>query len=910
MSIFQAACQPVALFFIAEEFKIVLKPMKRLLIIFLITFLANIVPGFPTDSTLINLEYHSPHPNAENLLEFRQSVRPRIGLALSGGGARCVAQLGVIEILEKNQIPIDFIIGTSMGGVIGGLYAIGYSTNEILENLKKLNWNDLINDSPSRQSLFLGQKQEQERHILQLRLSNFKPYIPSGLTPGQKVSMRLTDLIMDAPYGALTVFDQFRIPFRAITTDLVSGKKVLLGQGNLADALCASLAFPLLFTPVEWDSMLLVDGGMTNNIPVEDVRSFGMDIVIAVDVTSNLRKKDQISLPWEIVDQATTIMQQLKNETQKGLADIYFRFDLPGHLSSEFSMLDSLVATGRRHARSQLPKIQALIKQKEASNLTENPAYWLDQIKIEGLAHLSASNITAQIPVDSLVQRQTDLYTIKHLLMQIYALGYFQDVRGIVTRESSDAVLTIQVQENPKVQEIIVNGNTMIPDSTLLANIENRPGSVFNSKIWQQDCIDILKSYRKQGFALTRIQSAILDTNQILSITLDEGRISTIQIEGNTLTKSFVILREFSLQVDDIFNYEKVKAGIRNIYSTGLFNTVRLNIEYHHFHPRLILKLTEKKFSLVRLGGRYDNERKGRGFLELLNANLFGTGNSLTFHIQSGERDKKLALNFRADRIFKSYLTSQINLYVQKQKYFSFDGSKKYGEYAEYRSGLDCSLGQQIERFGTVSIEGKYQHIKFERLWGLGYPDDELRLIPLALRSIVDTRDQAPLARKGKYYHFYYEFSTAQILPSDLSFFKLYSSLENYGTFFQHHTVHTRIVWGTSDLTTPPAEQFYLGGEDSFYGLLERQMRGRHLIQANLEYRFNFEKILPLDAYLHYRVDLAGIWEKEVDIKSKDFVLGTGIKFSVNTPLGPFSLAYGRSREDNQSYYFSAGFQF
>jgi NTE family protein len=882
--------------------------MNRLLVIFILILWTGYAQSTASDSTVIKLEY--PDISSKNSTVFPECNRPLIGLALSGGGARCISQLGVIDVLEENHIPIDFIVGTSMGGVVGGLYAVGYSTREILEKLKKISWEDLINDSPSRQSLFLGQKQEQERHILQLRLSNFKPYIPSGLTPGQKVSMQLTDLVMQAPYGTLTDFNQFRIPFRTVTTDLISGQKILLGQGNLADAMCASLAFPLLFTPVEWDSMLLVDGGMTNNIPVEDARAFGMDIVISVDVTSNLRNKNQISLPWEIVDQATTIMQQLNNRTQQTLADIYFRFDLPGKLSSDFSNLDSLVALGRREALAKLPEIQALILRHKKNGIPVPQSFFLNQIRFEGLRHLSLPLLAAQVPLDSLRHRQIDPYSIRNGLLQIYALGYFKDVRGIVTQDSAGELLTIRVQENPLVQAIILNGNTIFPDSVLLKNVQNRPGAVFNSKICQQDFINILKIYRKQGFALAQIQTAEFNAEHALEILLDEGRISAIQIEGNERTQSFVVLREFSLRVNDIFNYEAVKSGIRNIYSTGLFNTVRLNIEYKDFSPQLILKLTEKKFSLVRLGGRYDNERKGRGFIELLNANLFGSGNSLTLHAQSGERDKKLALSFRADRLFKSYLTSQINAYAQNQKYFSYSGFNKSGEYAEYRSGLDYSLGQQIERFGTVSLQGRYQHIKFEPLWGLGHPDEEITLIPLALQSIVDTRDEAPFARKGKYYHFFYEFSTAQILPTDISYFKLYSSLENYGTFLNYHTIHSRIVWGTSDLTTPAAEQFYLGGEDSFPGLLERQLRGRHLMIASLEYRFNFQKLLPMDAYFHFRMDLAGIWEKEVDIKSNDFMSGTGLKFSVTTPLGPFSLAYGQSRNDQHSYYFSAGFQF
>ncbi|MBN2088692.1 patatin-like phospholipase family protein, partial [candidate division KSB1 bacterium] len=289
--------------------------LKRIYIIILImlNFQWPLLAATTPDSIKIELNFFEDNGTEKEIIPHPEYGRPRIGLALSGGGARCIPQLGVIEVLKENKIPIDLIVGTSMGSVIGGLYAAGYETDEILQRLKNIDWQNIFFDRPTRQNLFLGQKQTQSRYILQLRFSSFKPYIPSGISPGQTISLILSDLVMQAPYGSYSNFNELKIPFRAVATDLISGNRVLLEKGNLADALCASLAFPLLFAPVVWDNMLLVDGGMINNIPVQEARELGMDIVIAVDGTSNLRNKNEILLPWEIVDQATTIMQREKN---------------------------------------------------------------------------------------------------------------------------------------------------------------------------------------------------------------------------------------------------------------------------------------------------------------------------------------------------------------------------------------------------------------------------------------------------------------------------------------------------------------------------------------------------------------------------------------------------------------------
>jgi NTE family protein len=306
-------------------------------------------------------------------LEHRELRRPRVGLALSGGGARALAQLGVLRALEDNGIPIDFIAGTSMGSVIGGLYAAGYTARQLEEIIKNIPWGELMVDTPPRNTLFIAQKAERDRSYLQIRFNGWKPYIPPALTPGQKLITILTDLTMRANYRASSNFDNLRVPFRAIATDLYSGREIVIADGELAEAMRASVAVPLLLAPVSRDSLLLVDGGLVNNIPVSVVRRQNIDIVIAVDATSKLRGHTQLNAPWEVADQVTSIMQRRNNEAQRLAANILIMLEGEERTSMDFANLDSLFAAGYRATIEQMDELKKALQRSPAINGASGP---------------------------------------------------------------------------------------------------------------------------------------------------------------------------------------------------------------------------------------------------------------------------------------------------------------------------------------------------------------------------------------------------------------------------------------------------------------------------------------------------------------------------------------------------------
>ncbi len=217
-------------------------------------------------------------------------ARPRIGLVLSGGGARGAAHIGVLKVLEDLHIPIDAIAGTSMGAVVGGLYASGFSARDIERIVSTLNWQDAFKDRPPREELTFRRKQEDQNFLVKfpLGLRSGKFLLPKGLIQGQKLNQTLRKLTL--PIARITDFDQLPTPFRAVATDLETGDAVIMSNGDLTSAMRASLSAPGVFSPVERDGRLLVDGGLSENLPIDVVRAMNVDVLIVVDVGFPLRR--------------------------------------------------------------------------------------------------------------------------------------------------------------------------------------------------------------------------------------------------------------------------------------------------------------------------------------------------------------------------------------------------------------------------------------------------------------------------------------------------------------------------------------------------------------------------------------------------------------------------------------------
>jgi NTE family protein len=286
---------------------------------------------------------------------------PCIGLVLGGGGARGAAHIGVIEVLEREHVPICRIAGTSMGAIVGGMYAAGYSPNEMREIVGKLDWNDLFSDDPVRADMPMRRKQADYRYLLNFEIGwkNGRIITPVGVVQGQKLLLLLRRLL--ASTWDLDDFDRLAIPFRAIATDIVAGREVIFGKGDLPLAIRSSMSVPGAFAPTNVDGKLLVDGGVMNNVPIDVARGMGATRLIVIDVGTPLATQAELSNPVALLNQMVGALTIDRVNTQLATLtprDILIQPELGKLGSADFNRAREAIDIGRAAAEAAVDRLR------------------------------------------------------------------------------------------------------------------------------------------------------------------------------------------------------------------------------------------------------------------------------------------------------------------------------------------------------------------------------------------------------------------------------------------------------------------------------------------------------------------------------------------------------------------------
>jgi NTE family protein len=394
----------------------------------------------------------------QKLKPWKFKKRPRIALVLSGGGAKGIAHVGVLKIIEQSGLKIDCITGTSMGSIVGGLYASGYSA-ELLEKLVLgTDWDDLLADKIDRQSVSIDEKGEEEKYIGSFQISRQGIELPKGLRRGQKLSSMMSRLTLHVQH--ITDFDKLPIPFRCIGTDIVTGDAYVLKQGSLSDAMRASMSIPSIFTPIEIDNRLLVDGGIVRNLPVSDARDMGADIVIAIDVGAPLYKKDELKSVAEIMDQSVSFLGIQSTRQQRLLADILLMPDITGFTGQDFGKGKELIEVGEKAARLILPELKQLAEaQKEFPPFAREPITIIPTrkinvtaVEIRGLKLVSRNLVLGKLLINT--PAKITPARLEEAIDRVYASGFFSRVTYRVepapgaAPDSGSVVLVIDVLES------------------------------------------------------------------------------------------------------------------------------------------------------------------------------------------------------------------------------------------------------------------------------------------------------------------------------------------------------------------------------------------------------------------------------------------------------------------------------
>lgn len=299
---------------------------------------------------------------ASVLPAFSQTVnvkkRPTVGLVLSGGGARGFAHIGVLRVLEENHIPVDYVGGASMGALVGAMYSLGYSPDEMQRFVSELDWNQLLRPGNSYDELSFRRK-EDRRNIatpitLRGKITDLK--LPNALSSGQEIGLLFDRITL--PYAKVNDFDNLPIPFRAVATDMVSGRSVVLDEGSLSRSLRATMSIPGIFTPVEIDGKLLADGGLVNNIPTDVVKAMGADILLVVNIETQLADRESLDNIFGILAQTINIASADNSRRSLQQANLIIAPDLTGYSSTDFGKFNELIRLGYDGAK----KNEALLK--------------------------------------------------------------------------------------------------------------------------------------------------------------------------------------------------------------------------------------------------------------------------------------------------------------------------------------------------------------------------------------------------------------------------------------------------------------------------------------------------------------------------------------------------------------------
>lgn len=332
--------------------------------------------------------------------ELENSGKPKVGLVLSGGGAKGFAHIGVLKVIDSLGIKIDYVAGTSMGAIVGSLYASGYSGKQLDSIFRSLDFDKVINDNLPRSAKTFYERDNTEKYAIALPFNKFKLKLPSALSRGQNVFNLLSKLTLHV--SEVDDFDNLPIPFFCVATNIETGEEVILDSGNLPLCITASGAFPSLFQPVDIDGALLVDGGVVNNYPIEELRAKGMDIIIGVDVQDGLASREEMTSAPDVLLQINNFRTINDMKEKSKLTDIYIKPDIKDFTVVSFSEGRKIIDNGELAALDHVERLAQLPKYRQERselkiNLRDKDSIRLNSIGIAGNKRYTRSYILGKL---------------------------------------------------------------------------------------------------------------------------------------------------------------------------------------------------------------------------------------------------------------------------------------------------------------------------------------------------------------------------------------------------------------------------------------------------------------------------------------------------------------------------------
>jgi len=446
------------------------------------------------------------------LAQLAHGERPKVGIVLSGGAAKGLAHIGVLKVIEETGLPVDYIGGTSMGGIVGGLYAVGYDAKQLEQIAHNQDWNKLITDATSRKDLSIEEKSEEDMFFISFPIGETGVTLPPGIISGQNIENTLNRLCSHV--YQIRNFNLLPIPFLCVAMDIVTGNEVVLSEGYLPDALRATMAIPSIFEPVVKDEMLLVDGGVINNFPADHVKNLGADILIGIDVGYQKPAKEELGDLYKIFEQMVFLTSAERDMQNKKLCDILISPVLSDLAASNFSAADSFIARGEQAARSMLPLLKSL-----ADSLNEYytpmpgkhhfepiDSLLLKKISIQGLNKVSEKLLLGKLQLDenSMIAPEEIFNAIDHAYSSLYfeKITYeLEEMDDSSSEKGARLIINVREREGGLIR-VGLNYNTDFKSSIILnATFRNLllDGSKFSINLGLGENPRFLASYFKNN---------------------------------------------------------------------------------------------------------------------------------------------------------------------------------------------------------------------------------------------------------------------------------------------------------------------------------------------------------------------------------------------------------------------------
>ncbi len=862
--------------------------------------------GELTAKTKKTLNFYT-HEGA-SVLELSGRVKPAIALVLSGGGARGIAQIGVIKALEKARIVPDYIIGSSIGSVIGGLYASGYPPEKLDSIMQNTDWKKIISfeSDIERKSLFFDQKKVRDRSIFTLQFKNFEFVAPEAFSFGNRLNEFLYNLVLNAPCHSSKSFDELKMPFRAVCTDLVSAETVPLKSGSMVTAMRASSTIPLRYAPVKKDGMILVDGGIMANVPVKQAKEFNPDIIIAVNTTSPLHERKELDNAINQADQVVSMT--MKKFTQKNIvdADIVIEPPINPHSNTDFSRLDTLIARGIAATEAILPKIQKMMKDKRKAKIKNAYPDFKDKFKLSENTGFDFTGFLKE-HVDKLPVLAFGRFDLEKYM------NFYNRLDNISNNYSA-----IKISKPPEEKNLIVVAAEQYPifknpeifgaSDTSKKHLESLLETKFSGKILTDSLKtaineEITRYYRKYNNTFAKVIKFGRRGTKSFYIIIDEALIRKVRINGNETTKKYLIKRELEFQKGETVKAADIIQSWENLVNTGLFTDVEIYPIYREDTTgvEIIINVREAGTQTIRLGARVDNERNTQAGLELQQENLLNLGARASARLAGGTRNLFSEFALETPRIFTTMLTFSGNIYYDSKdiyEYRSVDDlpinrfkNEISNELTEQRYGSKISIGSRISKSGKFTAGLRFEKQRYFDI-DIGEKPDFYDISTIKIGSIFDSEDKAYFPTEGRKIRLSLE-STFLSSESTVGFSKaIYYHRMNFSV--GNHLLQPSFFFGFADETLPYPEFFSIGGQEDFFGFREYENRGRQKLRGSLKYRVKMPFKIFFDTYFSLRYDLGEVWRVPEDIHFEDLKHGLGMSLNFDTPVGPAKFSLGR----------------